>query len=148
MVIFEKKLVPNRFEGLPMFLPGWVTSESTKNKDVFWTDSFTDETDKYFLMGSGSYYHLSGIVPEIYESYFEKSPNFAHYVLESVVLFHDNRRNFIGGSVFGNYGKKDFLNGKNSPLDFLFKKEDGKIAQTDNEKNILIEGFLKDILRK
>lgn len=148
MVDFEKRIFAWENKNHSLFLPGWVTDESIKDKKNFCKGFFKDETDKYTLIGSGSYYFVSGNIPEIYKwvGGFKEDDSFSHYILKGIVLFHDNEKNFLCGGTFGNYSKESFLDTKKcSPLDFLFIKEDGSIARTDEDKNVLIEECLKSI---
>jgi len=148
MVLFNQKIIQSRFEGLPSFLPFWDVTGSEKQEEILWKEIFQKETNKYFLIGSGNYFHLSGILPESYQGKppFEKSNEFAHYVLEGIVLFYDNNKDFICGGMFGDYDLEDFLDSEHPVIDYLFKMGNGNLAQTNEDKNILIEKYIKEIV--
>ena len=141
---FDTSIILPRIKGLPNILPFNALMGKKKKEKILWRDFFQEKTSKYFLIGSAKYFHLSGNVDKIYE---DDNDEFAHYVLEGIVLFHDSDKNPICGGIFADYDKENFCDLNNLISDYIFKKENGKIAQTDEEKNNLVKKYIKELMK-
>lgn len=144
-----EKIIPSRLDGLPAhLLPFEYYSKIGKDRKekILWRDIFHETTSKYHLIGSGKYFHISGVFKEFeFKESKEISKKFTHYGLDGVILIHDLDKEFICGGMLTDYSTKNLYNSKNPLLESFFTWG-GEVFQTDEEKNTIIGRYIEGIL--